>query len=119
MTPEERLVRSLPGLRALIDSLSSQGPSEACELIRLDRLVRRYPAAARMSLRQVEPTLAERPAPPGWAAVRDVGGLPPWRWAGGAVCVATRDEDQLRYLGVALEHFDRMTAEQLHAYLRG
>ena len=49
----------------------------------------------------------------------DVDGSPGWRWRGGPVYVATGDLDQLRFLGVALRHFDRMTAEQLRAYLEG
>lgn len=33
--------------------------------------------------------------------------------------MATGDIDQLRFLGAALGRFDRMTAEEFHAYLRG
>ena len=49
----------------------------------------------------------------------DVDGIPAWRWDDGVVCVATGDLDQLRYIGVALRRFDRMTAGELHAFLRG
>ncbi|GAA4607197.1 hypothetical protein GCM10023195_27070 [Actinoallomurus liliacearum] len=52
MTPEERLMRSLPGLRALVDSLAAHSPSEARALLHPDSLVRKYPAAARMSLQR-------------------------------------------------------------------
>jgi hypothetical protein len=116
-TPEERLVRSLPALRALIDSLAARSPSEAGDLLRLDFLVRRYPAAARMSLRLLQPVPVGRPAPPGWAPAPDVDGIPGWRWRGGPVYVATSDLDQLRFIGVALRRFDHMTADELHAYL--
>lgn len=118
-TPEERLVRSLPALRALIDSLAARSPSEARELLQLDFLVRRYPGAARMSLRLLQPVPIGAAAPPGWAPAPDVDGIPGWRWRGGTVHVATGDLDQLRFVGVALRHFDRMTAEQLRAYLEG
>ncbi|MCO5967513.1 hypothetical protein [Actinoallomurus soli] len=119
MTPEQRLMRSLPALRALVDSLATRSPSEARELLHLDFLVRKYPAAARMSLQRRQRTHPELPAPPGWSSVSDTGGLPLWRWAGGPVCVATTDPDQLRFLEVALARFDEMTAEELHAYLHG
>ncbi|GAA4612567.1 hypothetical protein GCM10023195_54000 [Actinoallomurus liliacearum] len=120
MTPEERLIRSLPGLRALVDSLAAHPPSEARALLHLDFLIRKYPAAARMSLQRRQRADTDPPTPPqGWSPVLDTGGLPLWRWAGGQVCVATTDTDQLRYLAVALRRFDEMTPEELHAYLRG
>ncbi|MEV5705566.1 hypothetical protein [Actinoallomurus sp. NPDC052274] len=121
MTPEERLLRSLPALRALVDSLAAQPPSEARALLHLDFLVRKYPAAARVSLqrRQRADTDPPTPPPPEWSPVLDTGGLPLWRWSGGPVCVATTDTDQLRYLAVALRRFDEMTTEELHAYLCG
>ncbi len=118
MTPEDRLVRSLPALRELIDSLANRSPSEASDLLRLDFLVRKYPAAARMSLRLAQRPQVASPAPVGWSSVPDADGLPLWRWTGGRVCVATGDMDQLRFIGVALDRFDRMTAEELHAYVR-
>lgn len=119
MTPEERLLRSLPALRALIDSLTARPASEARDLLHLDRLVRRYPAAARTSLHLRERPPTDVPVPPGWSPTWDLDALPLWRWSGGRLCVATGDMDQLRFLGVALDRFDRMTAEQLHTYLRG
>jgi hypothetical protein len=120
MTPEERLMRSLPALRALVDSLAARPPSEARELLRLDFLVREYPAAARMSLQRRQRTHADLPSPPpGWSSVPDTGGLPLWRWTGGQICVATADTEQLRYLAVALRRLDEMTADELDAYLRG
>ncbi|WP_433175900.1 hypothetical protein [Actinoallomurus sp. CA-150999] len=121
MTPEERLMRSLPALRALVDSLAARPPSEARELLRLDFLIRKYPAAARMSLQRSQRAHTDLlPVPPqGWSSALDTGGLPLWRRAGGQVCVATSDIDQLRFLGVALSRFDEMTAEELDTYLRG
>lgn len=84
MTPEERLMRSLPALRALADSLAAYPPSEARELLRLDFLVRKYPAAARMSMQRRQRTDADLPVPPqGRSSVLDTGGLPLWRWAAG------------------------------------
>ncbi|GAA0321721.1 hypothetical protein GCM10010151_09390 [Actinoallomurus spadix] len=112
-------MRSLPALRALVDSLAACSPSEARELLHLDFLVRKYPAAARMSLQRRQRTHPETPAPPGWSSVLDTGGLPLWRWARGPVCAATTDPDQLRFLEVAMARFDEMTAEELHTYLDG
>jgi hypothetical protein len=102
MTPEERLMRSLPALRALVDSLAKRSPSEARELLQLDFLIRRYPAAAWMSLQRWQRTQADLPTLPNWSPVPDTGGLPLWRWDGGQVCVATGDTDQLRFLDAAL-----------------
>lgn len=123
-TPEDRLIRSLPALRALIDSLAAHPSSEAHELLQLDHLVRKYPAAARESLRLRQrrrpvPWIADEPELPEWASVSDIGGVPLRRWREGPVYVATRDLDQLRFIAVALRHFDRMTAEELRAYLQG
>jgi hypothetical protein len=118
MTPEQRLMRSLPALRALVDSLATRSASEARELLQLDFLIRKYPAAARMSLQRRQRGRPDLPAPPGWSPASDTGGVPLWRWAGpGNVCVATTDTDQLRFLQVALARFDELTAEELHAYL--
>lgn len=118
MTPEDRLVRSLPALRELIDSLAGRSASEASDLLRLDVLVRKYPAAARTSLCLAQRSPDAPPAPAGWSSVPDPGGLPWWRWAGGRICVATGDMDQLRFIGAALDRFDQMTAEELHAHVR-
>ncbi|GAA4626416.1 hypothetical protein GCM10023196_034590 [Actinoallomurus vinaceus] len=112
-------MRSLSTLRALVDSLATRSPSAANELLQLDFLVRKYPAAARKSLQLQQRARTDLPAPPGWSPTPDVDGLPLWRWAGGQVCVATGDIDQLRFLGVALARFDEMTAEELHTYLQG
>ncbi|WP_433175397.1 hypothetical protein [Actinoallomurus sp. CA-150999] len=113
-------MRSLPALRALVDSLAAHPASEARELLRLDFLVRKYPAAARMSLQRRQRTDADLPTPPQeWSSALDTGGLPLWRWAGGQVCVATADTDQLCFLAVALRRFDEMTAKELAAYLLG
>lgn len=57
--------------------------------------------------------------PPGWSPTCGLGGLPLWRWSGGSLCVATGDMDQLRFIGVALGRFDRMTADEPHTYPRG
>lgn len=120
MTPEDRLICSLSTLRRLVDALMSHSPSASSELLQLDFLVRKYPAAARMSLRLTQRAPERVPTPPGWSPASNVDGVPLWRWHGGPtpMYVATGDPDQLRYLGVALARFDRMTAEQLHAYLR-
>ncbi|MCO6005200.1 hypothetical protein NE236_09405 [Actinoallomurus purpureus] len=113
-------MRSLSRLRKSIDSLTERPPSASTELLQLDFLVRKYPAAARMSLQFAEHLTVDLTAPPGWSSA-DLNGVPLWRWHGGRpVYVATgdRDRDQLRFIGAALSRFDRMTAEELHAYLR-
>jgi hypothetical protein len=117
MTPEEQLTRSVSTLRKLIESLTARPPSVSAELLHLDFLVRKYPAAARMSV-QLPRIPVDLPAPPGWSPASDLNGVPLWRWHGGRpVYVATGDLDQLRFLGVALSRFDRMTAGELRAYL--
>lgn len=105
-TPEERLLRSLPALRALIDSLAAPPASEARELLYLDRLVRRYPAAARTSLHLWERPPTDVPIPAGWSPAWDLQGLPLWRRTGRRLCVATGDIDRLRFIGTALDRFD-------------
>jgi hypothetical protein len=50
MTSPDELMRSVNDFLAVLDATGSQGVSEAAELTRLDRLVRRYPEAARKSL---------------------------------------------------------------------
>ncbi len=117
-TPEERLIRSLPALRALIDSLAARSPSEASELLQLDFLVRKYPAAARTSLRLLLRSGIRVQAPGEWSRRAEIDGVPLWRWGNEPVYMATTDMDQLRYVGVALRRFDAMTAEELRAYLR-
>ncbi|MCO6009814.1 hypothetical protein NE236_33065 [Actinoallomurus purpureus] len=64
MTPEQQLLRSLAVLRALVDSLAARSPSEARDLLQLDFLIRRYPAAARMSLQRRQRAQPD-PAEPG------------------------------------------------------
>ncbi|GAB3969547.1 hypothetical protein GCM10029978_041050 [Actinoallomurus acanthiterrae] len=120
MTPEEELMRSLSRLRKSIDSLTEKPPSSSTELLQLDSLIRKYPAAASMSLKFAQRIPADLPAPPGWSPTSSLNGVPLWEWHGdGPVYVATADLDRLRFLGVALSHFDRMTAEQLRAYIKG
>lgn len=118
-TPEERLVRSLPVLRELIDSLASRSPSEAGELLRLDFLVRKYPAAARTSLRLLARSQIGVQAPACWSRRGEIGGVPLWRWGDEPVYLATGDMGRLCFVGVALRRFDAMSAEELHRYLRG
>ncbi|MEV0404119.1 hypothetical protein [Actinoallomurus sp. NPDC050550] len=110
-------MRSLPALRELVDSLAKRSPSEARELLQLDFLIRRYPAAAWTSLQRRQRTQAALPALPKWSPAPDTGGRPLWRWADGQVCVANGDIDQLRFLDVALARFDETTADELHTYL--
>ncbi|MEV5746649.1 hypothetical protein AB0L00_02430 [Actinoallomurus sp. NPDC052308] len=50
MTSPDELMRSVARFRAALDAIDSPDVSAAAELIRLDRLVRRYPEAARKSL---------------------------------------------------------------------
>ncbi|GAA0352302.1 hypothetical protein NE235_32415 [Actinoallomurus spadix] len=110
---------SLSTLRELVGTLTEETPSASAELLQLDRLIRRYPAAAALSLRLSQRVPAGLPAPPGWSAAANVNGVPLWQWHGGTMYVATTDLDQLHFLGVALSRFDRMTAEQLRAYVEG
>lgn len=118
-TPEQRLIDSLSGLRALVDSLASRSPSEAEDLLRLDSLVRRYPAAARTSLRLLTRSQVRVPAPCAWVRSGEIGGVPLWRWGDEAVYLATGDMDQLRFTGAALRHFDLMSADELRRYIDG
>jgi hypothetical protein len=54
----------------------------------------------------------------GWVRVGDdVEGVPLWRWNGQPVYAATRDTDQLLFLGAALARFDEMSAEEFHAFI--
>lgn len=117
MTPEEGLMRSLSTLRALVGTFSERTSSTSAELLQLDCLIRKYPAAAALSLKLAQRIPADLPAPPGWSAAANLNGVPLWEWRGGGLYVATADLDQLRFLGAALSRFDRMTAEQLRAYI--
>ncbi|MCO5989819.1 hypothetical protein NE235_27275 [Actinoallomurus spadix] len=50
MTSPDELKRSVDRLREVLEALGPTGTSIAVDLTLLDRLVRRYPAAARKSL---------------------------------------------------------------------
>ncbi|MCO5998236.1 hypothetical protein [Actinoallomurus rhizosphaericola] len=117
MTPEEGLMCSLSRLRELVGALTEETPSTSAELLQLDRLIRKYPAAAALGLRLAQRIPADLPAPPGWSAAASLNGILLWQWHGGTPYVATADLDQLHFLGVSLSRFDRMTAEQLRAYV--
>lgn len=53
-----------------------------------------------------------------WVRVGDdVDGIPLWQWNGEPVYAATRDTDQLIFLGAALARFDEMSAEEFHAFI--
>ncbi|GAA4604719.1 hypothetical protein GCM10023195_16110 [Actinoallomurus liliacearum] len=47
----------------------------------------------------------------------DMDGIPLWQWNGEPVYAATRDTDQLIFLGAALAWFDEMSAEDFHAFI--
>lgn len=56
--------------------------------------------------------------PPGWARVPGgTDGIPLWQWQGEPVYAATRDMDQLLFLGAALARFDHMSAEEFHEFV--
>ncbi len=56
--------------------------------------------------------------PPGWVRVPgDADGIPLWQWQGEPVYAATRDMDQLRFIGAALTRFDEMDAEEFHHFV--
>lgn len=113
-----KVMESVAGFYTAVDELGLPAVTAACELLQLDRLIRRYPAAARKALALHRPTPDHPTPPPGWKRTGDLGGLPLWQWTTGRpVYLATRDTDQLRYLGTALSRFDTMTAEQLRTYL--
>ncbi|MEV5708791.1 hypothetical protein [Actinoallomurus sp. NPDC052274] len=63
-------------------------------------------------------TVVTSPSLSGWARVgNDVNGIPLWQWKGEPVYAATRDTDQLLFLGAALVRFDEMSAEEFHAFI--
>ena len=116
---DEQLRRSVETLYRFIDTRGLPAVSEACALMQLDRLVRRYPAAARKSLGLLRRIRRFPDEVPGWYAVSAPDeDLPVWMRADGSLYLATGDADLLRYLGAALRRFDRMTADELRAYLR-
>lgn len=55
--------------------------------------------------------------PPRWAHAGDTDGVPLWKRDGEACYVATRDMDQLRFLGAALAWFEEMSGPELHAFV--
>lgn len=112
-----KLMESISAFYAALDESGLPALTAACELLQLDRLVRRYPAAARKALALHRPTLDHEESIQGWTRTGTVNALPLWQWTGGQpIYLATGDLDQLRFVGVALSRFDEMTADQLHAY---
>lgn len=58
-------------------------------------------------------------APPGWVrTLADIDGVPIWRRPHEPCYVATRDMDQLRFIGAALTQFDRMSGPEYHAFVQ-
>lgn len=113
-----KLMESISSFYTALDESGLPALTAACELLQLDRLVRRYPAAARKALALHQPPLDHGGSMPGWTRTGTVNGMPLWQWTGGQpVYLATGDLDQLRFVGVALSRFDEMTADQLHASL--
>lgn len=111
-------MESVADFYAALDEFGLPVLTSACELLQLDRLVRRYPAAARKAITLHRQAAGRKRSAPAWTRAGDVGGLPLWRWTGGqAVYLATGDTDQLRFVGAALSRFDEMTADELRAYL--
>lgn len=57
-------------------------------------------------------------APPEWLRVAaTIDGVPVWRRRDERCYVATRDMDQLRFLGAALAWFDQMSGPELRAFM--
>jgi hypothetical protein len=57
--------------------------------------------------------------PPGWVRIlADIDGVPMWRRLDEPCYVATRDMDQLRFIGAALTQFDRMSGPEYHAFVQ-
>jgi hypothetical protein len=81
------------------------------------------PDIERITVRIPARPLTEQPytAPSGWVRVLradgDPDGVPLWRWRHGPCYVATRDMDQLRFLGAALTRFEQMTGPELRAFV--
>ncbi|WP_433182710.1 hypothetical protein [Actinoallomurus sp. CA-150999] len=61
MTSPDELMRAVDEFRGALDSIGSGGVSVAADLTLLDRLVRRYPEAARKSLELYDVAIRERP----------------------------------------------------------
>lgn len=61
MTSPDELMRAVDGFRSALDSIGVGGASVAADLTLLDRLVRRYPEAARKSLELYDVAIRERP----------------------------------------------------------
>lgn len=58
--------------------------------------------------------------PPGWIRLdTEPDGVPLFKRQGGPVYVATCDMDQLRFLGAALTHFERMTPAEFADFITG
>jgi hypothetical protein len=56
--------------------------------------------------------------PPGWDRIADdVRGVPLWKRQDEPCYVATRDTDQLLFIGAALARFDRMSGEEFHEFV--
>lgn len=55
--------------------------------------------------------------PPGWGRAGEIDGVPLWRWRNEPFHVATRDMDQLLFIGAALTRFDHMGAEEFREYV--
>lgn len=56
--------------------------------------------------------------PDGWVRVPgEADGVPLWQWQDQPVYAATRDMDQLLFLGAALARFDEMSAEEFHEFV--
>jgi hypothetical protein len=60
MTSPDELMRAVDEFRSTLDSIGSGGVSVAADLTLLDRLVRRYPEAARKSLELYDVAIRER-----------------------------------------------------------
>ena len=60
MTSPDELMRAVDEFRSTLDSIGSGGVSAAADLTLLDRLVRRYPEAARKSLELYDVAIRER-----------------------------------------------------------
>jgi hypothetical protein len=111
------------------------GRTQIAEIAQLKILVGKYPGHASSNWpnrcrRRVTVRLGKRckggqtrclslgRSPSGWVRVGDdVSGIPLWQWNGEPVYAATRDTDQLRFLGAALARFDEMSAEEFHAFM--